>query len=115
MGTVEVRRESFRRAVSMLRTLRHEIGRWGRCGDDAKQKLYQECEGIRTALEPLGAMLPVFLFEVRHIKLSLALLEKLSSAVHSTPHVETTDRRKALGMIRTVCNDLQSYVQISLF
>lgn len=89
---------------------------WAMLTFDSRQAIRKAIQNLRTEFAQLrrfaGATLEVTAAKVRSL---LALLEKLTSAVHSARKVMTEDRRRALGLISQAKKRLHAYIQLNLF
>jgi ribosomal 50S subunit-associated protein YjgA (DUF615 family) len=93
-----------------------DVATWGMLNYDSRQRIKVAVSDLRVVLGQLGRFAGVSLEVLpSKVRALLALLERLTSAVHSARKVMTEDRRRALGLIAQARKRLLAYIQLNLF
>ena len=115
MSTVKVNPAIFHNAFWTLGKLRTDMATWGLLCPDDRKSLDYAVQKIRAEFSPYSYMTKPFEIEVERLKELRGLFTKLGAGIYSARNVMTDDRRRALGMVKRITLDIDSYIQLNLF
>lgn len=112
---VDVFAGDFRQVTYHIRQTQTAVASWGMLTYDSRERIRKATDAALDACRGIASMSGTVTVTAAKVRACVALLENLTTAVHSARKVMTVDRRRALGTIAAAKRLLVSYIQLRLF